>query len=406
MRLLMLMPRAPFPADHGTALRNFYLMKWLGAQHDVTVVAYGDPDSRKTREALGEHAREVHLVPLPHRSIAQRLLGLATSQQPDLAKRLWSRPFVDRLRSLLGEQSFDIVQIEGLEMFSLWASASSRRQGAGPIIVLDEHNAEYALQESARAISRRQGYWVGAVYSLLQAQRLVCYEREACRSAHGVVTVSKDDATALVALCPSLNPTVVPNGVDTTLFRRERCETDGRTVFFIGKMDYRPNVDAVEWFCRQVWPSVRQERPDARFRIVGRDPTAQVVSLGQVPGVEIVGEVPDERPEFEQADVLVVPMRMGSGVRLKVLQSMAMGVPLVSTTLGMAGIPARPGREYLLADSVSDIARSVLRLLSDSELRATLRQSARELVCREFDWRVIVPRLETFYAKLVEARDK
>ena len=406
MRLLMLMPRAPFPADHGTALRNFYLMKWLGAQHDVTVLAYGDPDSRNAKEALEAHARDVHLVPFSHRSFAQRLVGLVTSPEPDLAKRLWSYPFVDRLRCLLAEQSFDIVQIEGLEMFSLWASVSSRRQGAGPIIVLDEHNAEYALQESARAISRQQGHWVGALYSSIQTQRLAGYERDACRSAHGVVTVSRDDAAALTALCPTISPTILPNGVDTALFHRQRSETDGRTVFFIGKMDYRPNVDAVEWFCHTAWPLVRQARPDARFRIVGRDPTARVVSLGQVPGVEVVGEVPDERPEFEQADVLVVPMRMGSGVRLKVLQSMAMGVPLVSTSLGMAGIPAQPGREYLLADSVTDFARSVLRVLSDSALRTTLRQSARELVCQDFDWQVIVPRLESFYATLVEARDK
>ena len=406
MRLLMLLPRAPFPADHGTALRNFYLLKWLGAHHDVTVVAYGDPNSRKVKEALGQHTRAVHLVPFPHRTIAQRLLGLVTSKEPDLAKRLWSGQFVNRLRALLAEQSFDIVQIEGLEMFGLWASASSRRHGTGPIIVLDEHNAEYALQESARAISHRQGHWVGALYSLIQTQRLIGYEREACRCAHGVVAVSQDDAAALAALCPSIKPAIVPNGVDTALFQGQRSETDGKTVFFIGKMDYRPNVDAVEWFCQAVWPSVRQERPEARFRIVGRDPTARVASLSKVPGVEVIGEVPDERPEFTRADVMVVPMRMGSGVRLKVLQSMAMGVPLVSTSLGIAGIPAQSGREYLRADSGPDFARCVLQLLSDREVKSTLRRSARELVCREFDWRVIVPRLESFYAKLVEARDK
>jgi glycosyltransferase involved in cell wall biosynthesis len=405
MRLLMLMPRAPYPADHGAALRNFYLMKWLGSHHDVSVVAYGDPGNYKVKQVLEGYVRDVHLVPPPRRSMIQRLTGMVTSREPDLAKRLWSQPYVDVLRSLLARQMFDVVQIEGLEMFRLWTTASDGRQGTGPIIVLDEHNAEYVLQESARRISLGQGKLGPALYSLIQARRLRRYEREACRIADGVIAVSKDDAAALAALCPTLNLAIIPNGVDTTLYQRRRCETTGQRVLFIGKMDYRPNVDAVEWFCRAVWPLVRQERPDARFRIVGRDPTARVQALGQIPGVEVMGEVSDERPEFEQADLLVVPMRMGSGVRLKVLQSMAMAVPLVSTSLGMSGVPARPGVEYVRADAAPDFARGVVQVLGDSRLRGLLGEAGRRLVCQEFDWRVIMPRLDILYNTLVEARE-
>lgn len=405
MRILMLAPRAPYPADHGTALRNLYLLKWLSRHHQISLLCFGHPNDPAVIRVLEEYARKVVVVPPPRRSLPRRLASLVMSSQPDLVQRLWSPGLIARLRELLEQSAFDLVQIEGLEMFGLWESASAGRQGLGPTVVLDEHNAEYALQATAWQVSWQAHAWIPAAYSLVQTRRLRRYEAHACRLAHGVVTVSTDDERAIRALYPAARTCVVPNGVDTSHYQAGARQTDGATVLFIGKLDYRPNLDALSWFCREIWPSVHRAIPRARLLVVGRDlPAAQVPLVG-VPGVEIVGAVADERPWFDRADLLVVPMRMGSGVRLKVLQAMAMGVPVVSTSLGMAGVAAVSEVHYLHADTARDFAQRVCAGLADPERRQAISEAARRLVCAQYDWRVIVPRLDQFYAELTGIRD-
>lgn len=403
MRILMLAPRAPYPADHGAALRNLYLLKWLSRAHEVSLVSFGNPSDSGVIRALEEYARRVRLVTPPRRSASRRLWSLAASREPDLADRLWSPALVRCLQELLEATAFDLVQIEGLEMYGLWAGACAGRHGVGPVVVLDEHNAEYSLQQTASQVSRRAGAWLPAFYSLVQARRLRRYEQRACQTVHGVVTVSEDDQRSLKVLYPRLRSCVVPNGIDTTHYVARDRQTDGATVLFIGKMDYRPNLDAVRWLCAEIWPSVRAALPNARLLVVGRDLGPGIRALAPIPGVEIIGGVPDERPWFDRADALVVPMRMGSGVRLKVLQAMAMGVPVVSTSLGVAGVDVENGRDFLLADSAGDFGRQIIRLLKNPALGRALGDSARELARARYDWRAIVPALNDFYEELTGA---
>ena len=400
----MLTPRAPFPADHGAALRNLYLLKSLSRHHEVSLLTFGNPADTGVTRVLQEYARRVDVVPRPTRPRWRRLAALGVSRQPDLALRLWSPALIARLREMLEHSSFDLIQIEGLEMFGAWAGARSGRGGIGPIVVLDEHNAEYNLQHTAWQASLQARAWLPALYSFVQARRLRRYEQYACQAAHGVVLVSKADEISVRALYPRLRTCVVPNGVDTAHYVAGDRQTDGATILFIGKMDYRPNVDAINWFCSQIWPSVRSALPRARLLVVGRDLGPEHRLLARVPGVELVGAVPDERPWFDRSDLLVVPMRMGSGVRLKVLQAMAMGVPVVSTSLGMAGVDAEHGTHYLRADSPSEFARQIISALTSAPLRQSLARAARELVCERYDWQVIVPRLEHFYEELTGVR--
>ncbi|HVC32670.1 MAG TPA: glycosyltransferase [Chloroflexota bacterium] len=401
MRILMLTPRAPYPADHGAALRNLSLLKWLSRRHEVSLMTFGNPDDTNVAHVLQEYARRVRVVPPPRRSRLHRLIGLGASRQPDLARRLWSPVLVARLREMLEQFAFDLVQIEGLEMFGLWAGACAGRRGIGPIVVLDEHNAEYSLQHTTWQVSLRARDWLPAFYSLVQAQRLRRYERQACRTVHGVIMVSTADEASLRSLYPQVRSCVVPNGVDTTHYCAGGRETDGATVLFIGKMDYRPNVDAIRWFCSDIWPAVRTEIPHARLLVVGRDLGPEHQPLAKVPGIQLVGAVPDERPWFDRSDLLVVPMRMGSGTRIKVLQAMAMGVPVVSTVLGISGVTAVNGSHYLLADSAAEFARQIVVALKNPALRRALGETARQLASEQYDWTTIAPRLDHFYEELI-----
>jgi len=404
LRVLILMPRAPYPADHGAALRNFHILKWLGARHEVALFAFGDPTNANASDRLGEHAASIDILPFPRRSRLARLHDLVVSDQPDLTRRLWSAELVARLSNVLKRQSFDIVQIEGLEMASAWQTAASGHPTAPRTrVVLDDHNAEYVLQESAARASLRHGALPAAAYSLVQAGRLRRYERHVARAVDGVIAVSMEDQASLLALDPTLRTTVVTNGVDPDYFRPGARAADGPTALFIGKLDYRPNVDAVEWLADDIWPRVRVAVPTARLLVVGRDPTPRLARLAGRPGVEVIGPVLDERPWFDRADVLLVPMRMGGGVRLKVVQAMAMGIPVVATGPGVAGMAVQDGVHYLRGDTAREIVARVVQAFGDPGLRQALRDAGQRLAHEQYDWRVILPRLDAFYEELIGA---
>jgi glycosyltransferase involved in cell wall biosynthesis len=166
-------------------------------------------------------------------------------------------------------------------------------------------------------------------------------------------------------------------------------------------MDYRPNVDAMLWFTSEIWPLVRKEFPDARLVVVGQKPHRRLQRLRKLPGVTLTGFVPDVRPYIASAHVFVVPLRMGSGTRLKVLQAMAMGKAIVSTNIGAEGLGVRSGRELLLADSPQAFTDAVVSLLKDGRLRERLGASAQEFVSARFDWSVIAPKLGEVYAPIL-----
>jgi len=309
-------------------------------------------------------------------------------------RRLASPDLAARARALIARERFDVVHVGGLEMAG--AGLPLRETAA---VVLDEHNAEHVLQQRAFANECRPGgNPVGALYSLLQWRKLRRYEAMACRLADGVTAVSELDRQALLRLAPNARVAVVPNSVDVEEYRPRLAAPEGPPILvFTGKMDFRPNVDAVVWFCREVLPLIRAKVPDVRFQIVGQSPTAAVRRLGSLPGVEVLGAVPDDRPYVAAARACVVPMRVGGGTRIKILQAMAAGVPVVATTLGCEGVAATPGEHLLVADPPADFARSILALLASPELGAGLARRARPFVEAHYDWRAVAPRLEDLY---------
>jgi glycosyltransferase involved in cell wall biosynthesis len=401
MRVLILAPRVPYPADHGAALRNLHLLRWLGQRHRVTLVAFGDPNDRLARDALGDVAERIEILPSPGRPLGTRLYDFAITGAPDLARRLWSPALVERLGFLLSSESYDLVQIEALEMASAWEAANGGWRRSGARVVLDAHNAEYVLQESAARASARQGSWIGAMYSGVQARRLRSYERDVCRAVDGVIAVSEEDERALQALAPEARTVVVPNGVDASYYQPGPRQTDGATALFIGKLDYRPNLDAIEWLADAIWPRVLAVRPDARLLVVGRDPHPRLSRLRARPGIELVGPVPDERPWFDRSDALLVPARMGGGVRLKVVQALAMGVPIVATDQAVTGVGLQDGGSFLRANTADAFAAQIVCLFGDAALRACLAAAGRAIAVSIWDWSVILPRLDAFYDQIL-----
>jgi len=325
---------------------------------------------------------------------------MLTTRQPDMALRLASETYAQRLVGWLARESFDVVHVGGIEMAPYLDVIEAARPR--PLVVFDNLNCEYLLQRRAFLTDLRvPGRWPGAAYSLVQWRRLRRYEAQVCRRADRVLAVSEADAAALRKLVPGLGVVVVPNGVDTLAYRPEASsalpQVSERTLVFTGTMDFRPNVDAVLWFARKVLPGVQAEVPGVHFFVVGQRPHRWLDGLRGDPAITLTGWVEDARPYIAQAAVYVAPLRIGGGTRLKLLEAMAMGKPVVATRLGAEGYPVTHGRELLLADTPVDFAAAVVALLRAPERRTELGRVARAFVEQQYDWRAIVPRVEAAY---------
>lgn len=417
-RLLALTPQPPSPTRQGAAIRNWNLLTQLATHYDVDLLTFGTPGDaaspRRGQGRPGEPWQGVITVPPPPRSWARRLEFLLFSRQPDLADRLWSSEFAQQLGGLLTRARYDVVQVEGLELARyLHLIARHLPPEVRPLLIFDDHNAEYVLQRrAARTDLGRPRGWLKGWYSLVQQGRLQRFERRAMRAADLTICVSDADAAALQPLAPERPLLVAPNGVDTAYYApeglpRERPRFD---IIFSGTLDYRPNTDAALWFADAVWPVLkaaedpRRERP-LRLALVGRNPPTEVTRLVQRPGITVTGSVADDRPYFAGATIYVLPMRYGGGSRLKLLNALAMGCAVVSTAAGVEGTEVRHEEHLLIADSAEDFAAAVTRLLHDDALRQRLGAAGRAFVRERYDWGGIAARIVAGYEAAIALRD-
>ncbi|MEZ4712638.1 MAG: glycosyltransferase [Caldilineaceae bacterium] len=283
---------------------------------------------------------------------------------------------------------------------------SIRSGGRKPALVFDNHNCEYLLQKrNAFTDLRIPARWPAALYSLVQWRKLVNYERAICQAAAAIAAVSEADRQALRQLAPTRQIHIVSNGINMDEYPvHPAAPSNGvARLLFTGKMDYRPNIDAVLWFCRHVLPLVQQEMPDVTFQIVGMNPHSRLAEIRNQPGVEITGAVASIQPYMEAASVYVIPLRVGGGTRFKALEAMASGKAIVSTRLGVEGIPVQHEKELLLADAPTDFAAATVRLLRRDAagimLVERLGRAARAFAAANYDWRQITPLFEQIYAQ-------
>jgi sugar transferase (PEP-CTERM/EpsH1 system associated) len=402
MRLLLLTPQLPYPPHQGTSLRNFNLIAQLAQRHRVCLLTFLEPDqSLDDAGPLRDMCEWIDPVPVPRRSSALRLRQMLTTRRPDMAWRLWSPAFRDRLAMRLAEARFDVVQIEAIELAPYLPTihrTQSQMAKPRPLIVYEDHNAEWVLQKRAcLADLRTPGRWAAAAYSFVQWIRLKRYEADVCRRADCVVAMSEADRDAILAIAPEVPVTIVPNGVDLDEYTGYDGPIQPFDLVFTGKMDFRPNVDAMLWFGREVWPLIHRYRPEARLAIVGQRPHSRLDPLREAPGITITGWVADVRPYIAGATVYIAPLRVGGGTRLKLLQAMAMEAAIVATSLGAEGFPVTHGRELLLADTPASFSQAVLALLDAPEQRAQLGAAARRFVETTYGWDTLVPKLEALY---------
>jgi polysaccharide biosynthesis protein PslH len=391
-RLLLLLPAVPVPLDTGAKIRNNGLVKLLSADHEVDAIAFGLPTQQAALNAL---VRRSKIVVQPARRLApKRATDLARTGLPDMALRLWSPSFMHAVRCFVRDGDYAGVQAEGIEMARYLAAVPPRLR------IYDAHNAEFLMQRRA---SEAAPSLAAKLFSRVQWQRLERFESQIVRHSRMTLAVSNHDANQLLALAgDQATVEVIRNGIDSSAyqFHPQRLDPTTRSsVLFVGKLDFRPNGEAMRWFVNDVLRQMHAAGRNVRLFAVGANPPAWLVAAGQHDDrIAVTGYVADERPYLARCGALVLPLHTGGGSRLKALIAMASGLPILSTRLGMEGLEAEPGEHYLLAESSSDWTTSLERLLDEPEVGQRLAANGRALVERQYDWSTIAGDVRSAYA--------
>jgi glycosyltransferase involved in cell wall biosynthesis len=307
------------------------------------------------------------------------------------------------LDRVLRAKRFDLVNLESpyLGHYNLRQAPPAERL---PALIVDAHNINYDL---ARQYARNGSSVVRRLYAEVNWRKLRREELATYHSADGVYLCSVADERRLLDELPKARTAVIPNAADVEYYQRRSNDPapDGRTIVFFGQLSYVPNVDGVNHFVRDIWPRIAEAHPEASLKIIGHRPPPSLLQLA-APRVEITGFVSDLRPHLAAAAAVVVPLRLGGGTRLKIVEAMAMGKPIVSTTLGAEGIEAVAGRDILVADEPAAFAEAVGRLLVDPNLAARIGQSARQLAVDRYGWRGAARALENFCRRILDVSSR
>jgi polysaccharide biosynthesis protein PslH len=376
--VLVLLARLPWPTDDGWKTRCANLITGLVSQGAVVdVLSFGESADAPAITDL----RLNRIVVVPRRrAYAPRDLirGLFTNDSFSVLNYR-DEQFAERVREMSIDTSYDLLLVEDVVM------AQYAVHSTATIKILDMHNIESHLlrrfADATRHIAKR-------AYAAITAKKLAAYEEQQATAFDAVFVCSEDDRERLRQMTTRANVHVVPNGVDPSYFKPFAHQCDG-SIVFVGNMDYHANVSGVDYFVRQVMPLIRTAWPEAMFRIVGKNPTNDVRRLA-TGDVEVTGSVQDVRPYIARAAVVVVPLLVGGGTRLKILEAMAMAKAIVTTSTGCEGIDVREGKDLDIADSADEMARKITSLVRDAHRRQTLGVTARETVCRTYAWDVVV----------------
>ncbi len=386
MRILWVKAGKLLPVDSGGKIRSYNILRHLAPAHAVTLLSYYGGSRDLQYEA--DIARELPGTETLYTAAAD---GSAFAQSLDYARLVFrSAPFAvskfthpevkRRVAKSIAEKKFDVAVCDFLS-----ASLNFPDKLATPT-VLFQHNVETALWQRLAAtesnLAKRTAYTI-------EARKMANYERDALRKFHHVIAVSEHDRQQMLAMDPSCSVSVVPTGVDTEKYTIAPPATaDPPRIVFLGSMDWEPNIDAVTYFCREIFSRVRAKVPAAVFQIVGRNPHASVKQLAS-DAIQVTGTVPSVTEYLRGSTVVVVPLRIGGGTRLKIFEAMATGKAVISTSIGAEGLAVQSGRDLILADDAEAFAEATIRLLTDAALRRQYEQASARLAA-QYDWSSIV----------------
>jgi sugar transferase (PEP-CTERM/EpsH1 system associated) len=398
MNILYLQTDFPYPPIGGGRSRAFYLIKELAKDSSITLVSFAEVDPQtEEKEVMKQYCRDVFVIPFRrHHSLRKLFLSLFTSV-PYKVLQYGSKEFADTVTYQFASNKFDLVFSEHPYLAQYIPS-----------------KAEFALPQNIELMStiyertRRSGNLRMRLYALSQWRKMQNYELELIRRFGVFIAVDRMEQEIIKEKLPNVKTCLVPNGVDVEYFSPsgQHSSSVPSNIVFTGVFSYYPNEQAAVAFSREVLPRIRKHFPKIRFTIVGKNPSEQVRRLAEDPLITVTGYVNDVRPFLENATVVVVPLRIGGGTRLKILEALAMGKPVISTTIGCEGLNVQHGKTILIADTAEEFAVTVVNVLKDTVLAQSLGQEGRRLVEREYRWEVAGDRLREFVKQCVRENSR
>jgi glycosyltransferase involved in cell wall biosynthesis len=423
MRILWVKADKLLPVQNGGNIRTYHVLRYLSARHELTFYSYygGAPDPDYERE-LQRQVPGALAVCTGKRELSGAARGLdylahLRAQPPYAVSRFAHAKVQKQLQTWFRDERFDVAVCDFLD-----AAVNFPGKLSIPS-VLFQHNVESEIwrRHAATAGNPAKKMMYG-----MEFRKMLRYERAAlCKFQH-VIAVSENDRALMTRWVDADRVTVVPTGVDLTQYRPDPSESglselapaasdapsaSAPLITFVGAMDWEPNVDGIEYFCGEVWPAIKAEVPEARLRIVGRNPDRRVQKWASFSNdrssndrsIEVTGRVPSVVEHLRQSAVVIVPLRIGGGTRLKIYEAMATAKAVVSTTVGAEGLDVHHGRDIILADDPSSFAQAVIMLLRDPELRRRYEKAAAETAAR-YDWPAIGERFSAVLQSVAEKK--
>lgn len=397
MKILFLNKRILFPTDTGGLVRTLNVVRFLARWHDLTYLSNLQPGQEAGAAQMRELGLRLETVPwveIPrsdwrfYRDLAINLF----SPDPFNAAKDFDPRLHARAVELMNREKFDLVICDFVQM--------ARNAIGLPVKanVLFEHNVEAEIFERH---AQTDSGWIRRKFMGYQAAKMRRFEGWAGKHFTRVVAVSDRDKKQYESRYGWTNVETIDTAVDIDFYTPREVPEIPHSLVFVGSLDWLPNQDGLDWFIRNAWPGVRAAVPDARFRIVGRNPGQDMIELAKFPGIELIGRVEDTRPWIAESSAVVVPLRIGGGTRLKIFEAMAMGKPIISTTLGAEGLAVQPGQDIVFADTAESMTAEIVSLLNSPERRRAIGKSARHLVEEKFSAESVAKQFEAICQRAV-----
>jgi len=398
MKILWVKAGGLVPPDTGGKIRSYHILRELARDHSITFFSFYGAHANDSHSQLEQTFERVITIslnlpePKSFRELCNYGLRLLTLEPYNISK--YCRPNVRRaLRRLLEQERFDAMVCDFV------IAAGSVPWDLPTPKILFTHNVESVIWKRHCQVARNP-LW--KALSWREWRTMQAAERKYLQQADHVLTVSEDDRRSFARLVDAAKLSVVPTGADTEFFTPTKEPETPNSLVFTGSMDWLPNEDGVIYFMNEILPFIRQGVPEVSLTIVGRNPSQRLRDLAAgIANVHLTGWVEDIRPFLSQAAVCVVPLRIGGGTRLKIFEAMSMEKAIVSTTIGAEGLPVHPEEHLLIADEPAEFAKSTLALLRDVERRRSMGISARELVVRNYSWRMVAKQFADTLAEVV-----
>jgi sugar transferase (PEP-CTERM/EpsH1 system associated) len=394
VKILYVCHRFPFPPKRGGKIRPFNMIRHLAAEHQVTVASL----ARSSEEALegqgiAAHCSRYEMAQVSNPIQVARMIARLPTLTPSSMGYFYSPHLARRIRELLRVEQFDLIFVH----CSSVAQYVEKVQGIPKILDFGDMDSQKWLEYVRyKPLPLSLGYW-------LEGRKMLAAEKRLAGRFDFCTATTRAEWETLNSYATARATDWFPNGVDHQYFAPDGTEYDASTISFVGRMDYYPNQECMFDFCANVLPRIQARHPGVKLLIVGADPSPAVLKLGEIPGVTVTGSVPDVRPYVRKSAVMVAPLNIARGTQNKILEAMAMGVPVVTSGVAAAGVDALPQEHFLLANTHEEQANAVIGVMKNGEERKRLAAAGRARMLSHHDWDKSMKRLDGIIGRCISA---